>query len=383
MFVIAVMTWGVGLYGVTTVLAVLKATHGWSTAALSAAVTLHYLTSAALVLLLARAHRVVGIARVTQLAAAVMALGIVAWAHVEEPWHLVLAAMLTGIGWAGTGTAAITAMVSAWFEEERAKALGWAMNGISVGGLLFAPAWPAMIGSVGMSTAAIAIGVTACCIIWVLASVFLTTRGPYDPIWVRPSASAVTPPREPILATWRYQSAALSFGIGIVAAMGILIHLTAYLAELWGLMAAGLAVSLVTLSTIVGRSVLARHLHRLGLRPAAAICFLTSATGSALLTAATFPELVVAGCIMFGLGGGGLNFLPALFAQKEFKARETPAVVGYYSATAQLAVAVAPVALGALADRMGTYRGPLIAAALLQLSAVALILSYRHRDAAL
>lgn len=380
-FVIAAMTWGVGLYGITTMLAALQATQGWSTASLSAAVSLHYLTSAVLVLLLSRAHALFGIARVTQMGAAIMAAGIMAWAHATAPWHLALAAVLTGMAWAATGTAAITAMVSAWFDKDRPKALGTALNGISVGGLLFAPAWPVAINGLGISHASIAVGLAACLTTCVLASLFLTPVGPHSPR-PRPSRSPAGTAKDPVLPTWKFQSVAFAFGISLLAAMGILIHLTACLAADWGLASAGLVVGLVTVSTVVGRIVLGWWLHKLGLRAAAAVCFLVSATGSALITAVSIPVLVLGGCILFGLGGAGLNLLPALIAQREYSAEVTPAVVGFFGSAAQLSITVAPFAMGGLSHLFGSYKWPFLMAALLQLSASLLILSHRERMAA-
>jgi MFS family permease len=345
---------------------------------LSAAMSLHYLTSAALIPLLARAHRQIGIARVTQAGAVFMAAGVIAWAHADSAGHLALAAFLTGVGWAATGTTAITAMISAWFDEDRPRALGLALNGISMGGLVFAPAWPAAIGGLGLSAATIVVGIGACLAICVLASVFLTPVGPYRPAQQHSHVEPAQPRH--IIPTWKFQSVAISFGLSLLAAMGVLVHLSAYLAATWGLAAAGLAVSLVTVSTIAGRIIVWRWMQGLGVRASAAACFLVSAIGAALLTVMNMPGLVVVGCVFFGLGGASLNFIPSLIAQREYDASVTPTVVGLFGSAAQLAIVVAPFAMGALSDAFGAYRGPFLLAALLLSSAAVLILSHRDRD---
>lgn len=375
-FTIAALTWGVGLYGITTLLATLKVSHGWSTAILSGAVSLHYLTSAILVLYLVRAHGLFGIARVTQAGAAFMAAGIMIWAHASAPWHLVFGALLTGAGWAATGTTAITAMISGWFGKDRPKALGSAMNGISVGGLLFAPAWPYVIDRLGASTASIVVGLTACLTIWVLASIFLTPAGPYSVKRSWPARTQLSPSRI-VLPTWKFQSVAIAFGVSIVAAMGVLIHLPSHLAATWGPVPTGLAIALVAGSTVAGRLVLGWWLHKLGFRVAAALCFLAGAAGAALLTATIVPSVVLTGCVLFGLGGAGLNLLPPLIAHSEYQADITPAVTGFFGSTAQVAITVAPLAMGCLSDMFGTYQGPFLIAALLLASASLLVLSHR------
>ena len=381
-FVIAAITWGVGLYGITTLLAALKESKGWSTATLSAAISLHYLTSALLTFLLARAHVALGISRVTQIGALVMAVGIVAWAHAWLPWHLAIAALLSGCGWAATGTTAITAMVSAWFDHDRPRALGVAMNGISVGGLLFAPVWPGLIYSLGVSKASLAIGLASCVIICVLAQIFLTPVGPHAIRTLRSENSGSLQWRKArVSSTWKFQSVAISFAIGLLAVMGIFIHLTAYLAEIWGLVAAGLTIGLVTISTIVGRLLLGWSLHRVDLRTAAALCFLLTGAGSALLTATQAPAVVLVGCILFGLGGAGLNLLPPLIAQREYAADVTPTVVALLGSTNQLALTAAPVTIGGLTSLLGAYRGPFLCAVILQIIAALLILTHSQHPA--
>ena len=80
------------------------------------------------------------------------------WAVATEPWQLFAATPLTGFGWAGTGAAAINAMVAPWFVRLRPAALSTAYNGASVGGVLFSPLWVALISAFGFPVAAGAIG---------------------------------------------------------------------------------------------------------------------------------------------------------------------------------------------------------------------------------
>src|SRR5215217_727753 len=153
-FLVAAFSWGVGFYGPSVFLQTLHAERGWAISSVSAAITAHFLFSAMLVTYLPEAHRRFGIARVTQAGVAFAALGILAWSNAREPWQLFAAALPSGAGWAATSGAAINAIVAPWFERDRPKALSFAFNGASIGGLVFVPLWVVLIACFGLPSAA-------------------------------------------------------------------------------------------------------------------------------------------------------------------------------------------------------------------------------------
>jgi hypothetical protein len=132
-FTTAVFSYGIGFYGPSVFLYALHERHGWTVAAISAAITTHFLFSAALVVFLADAHRRFGVAAVTRAATVFSGLGVLGWGMAQAPWHLFAAALLTGTGYAATSGAAIISMVSPWFIRRRAAAV------VLVGGRSAAP----------------------------------------------------------------------------------------------------------------------------------------------------------------------------------------------------------------------------------------------------
>jgi MFS family permease len=106
-FLIAVFAWGLGFYGPSIYVNELVRTRGWPVAAVSGAVTFHFLFSAALVIGLADAQSRLGIVAVTRLGVIAFGLGVIGWAFAAEIWQLYLAAALTGVGWACLSGAAI------------------------------------------------------------------------------------------------------------------------------------------------------------------------------------------------------------------------------------------------------------------------------------
>src|SRR5262249_14858505 len=78
-FTVAVFAWGVGFYGPSVFLQTLHARSGWPVSLISAAVTCHYLLSAAVIARLASLHHRFGIVAVTRAGAIASALGVLGW----------------------------------------------------------------------------------------------------------------------------------------------------------------------------------------------------------------------------------------------------------------------------------------------------------------
>lgn len=114
---------------------------GWSVSLVSSAVTLHFLVGAVAVANLPRLYRLTGVAAVTTAGSVCLAVGIVGWSMASLPWHLFVAAILSGTGWVAMGAAAVNAIIAPWFGRRRPAALSMAYNGASFGGVIFSPLW--------------------------------------------------------------------------------------------------------------------------------------------------------------------------------------------------------------------------------------------------
>ncbi|MDQ1847597.1 hypothetical protein Q9299_04790 [Gemmobacter fulvus] len=78
-FVLATFGWGVGFYGPPVFLYAVVARSSWPVALVSMAVTVHFLVGAVVVANLPRLYRHLGVAQVTVLGAALLALGVLGW----------------------------------------------------------------------------------------------------------------------------------------------------------------------------------------------------------------------------------------------------------------------------------------------------------------
>jgi MFS family permease len=374
-FVLAVLGWGLGFYGPPVYLHAIQASHGWSVALVSGAITVHFLIGAAVVASLPRLYRWLGVALVTKLGAVSLAIGIIGWALAHEPWQLFLATLFSGAGWAATGAAAVNAIVAVWFIRTRPLALSMAYNGSSIGGVVFSPLWVAAIAVLGFPIAAAVIGLATIVTIWVLAAVFfakspeqlgLTPDGDPAQLLQRPLSPASTETLRGA-ALWRnvkFITLAAGMAAGLFAQIGLLAHLFSLLVPPLGEGLAGLAMSGATVAAIAGRTLVG------WLMPASAdrrliacASYGVQIAGSVALLAAagTNIPLLLIGVLLFGLGIGNATSLPPLIAQAEFAKDDVARAVPLVIAIAQASYAFAPGAFGLV--RQFTVAEPAVAAA--------------------
>jgi cyanate permease len=386
-FALAAFAWGIGFYGPGVWLQALTTTRGWSVAGISGAITLHFLTSALLVARLPALLARFGLVATVRAGLALSAAGVAAWALAPAPAWLVPAALLTGAGWALTSGATINAIVSRWFDRRRPAALAMAYNGASMGGIVFVPLWSALIAGFGFPAAALAVGGLGLLLLWPVAA----RRFAADPAsrGLHPDGAAEPPPPRPAAAPagplWSqpaFRSLSLAFALGLVAQMGLLSQLYSLLAPALGKTGAGWALSLATACAVLGRSAAGWLLPpEADRRGAAVLNFLVQAAGSAALLAAggTSAPLLIAACVLFGLGIGNLLSLPPLIAQAEWPPAQVAAVVAMVTAVNQAFYAFAPAIFGLLRDLAGDWS--VGAAALALQLAAALLLRTRRRTA--
>jgi hypothetical protein len=256
----------------------------------------------------------VGLKRVTQAGIFCTAIGAMLWGNAAAAWQLFPIAAISGAGSAATTGAAINAIVAPWFDNERPKALSMAFNGASIGGLIFTPLWAVAIGQFGFATTAVFMGIAVLAVLWPVSTRYLRV-GP----GVAAGASPSTLTNAALLRDRSFLAISAAFALGLFAQVGLLAHLVTRLAPVVDADGAALAVSLVTVCAVLGRSLFRRLLRDDNRRRVAALNFLVQAAGTTLLTVANSTPLV-SGCVLFGLGVGNLVSLPPLIMQKEFAA---------------------------------------------------------------
>lgn len=360
-------------------LAEIAHTRGWSLGTVSGANTAYYLMGA---LLLSSVHRAIARfgPRVVLIAGTLLlGAGASAFARADALWQLYAAALVMAGGWASASGAAIATTLARYFERQRGLAISLALNGASAAGFTVAPLLLVLAHREGVGRA--------------VPETALLLLAPLIPLLVlglrRGAGLAVEPASHPtgepapasvraVLAVGHFWTIAMPFALVLLAQVGLIVHLVAFLNPYRGTQATARAVALLALAATAGRLLLGLVIDRLDQRRASAASFASQAAALALMLAPSKVTLF-AGCALFGFSVGNVITLPALIIQREFAASAFGLVVGLNMAIVQLTFAAGPGLLGAIRDHAGGYGPALGLCIVCQLAASVVILCGRPK----
>jgi predicted MFS family arabinose efflux permease len=378
-FVIALYGWGLGFYGLSLYLVALHKAHGWSPATISSAITFYYVAGAFLVMQVGDVILKRGARLVVIVGAGLMGVGVLALTVIDRPWQLYLALLLMIPGWAAMGGGSINTIVAQWFNRRRGLAASLALNGATCGGLLFAPAFAWAIDTLGFAQACLAAVAFVLLTLWPLAAFVLRPRRADEHDAGDEKAAAHDGNGEPmsrgeLLRQPRFLTMLGAFSLGLLAQISFITHQVAFLEPTLGLKGAGWAVSLTSVSALVGRLAIGLVIDRVDRRAASAAVLAVQVASMAVLLSSPSVAALYIGCLLFGFGVGNLITLPGLIVQQEFPRRDFARAVSLNVAINQLVAATGPYILGVLHDLSGNYRTSLMACLVLQAAAAILVL---------
>ena len=375
-FLLATFGWAFGFYGQSVYVAELHRLHGWPASLISTGTTFFYLFGALLVAFVSEAIRAFGprnclLAGVCAMAAAAVAIG-----QATEPWQLYAADALLAFGWAGTSLGVITNTLGLWFDRKRGMAISLALNGASFGGIIGVPLLVVAIQHFGFAGA---MGIAAIAMLVVMVPTILIFVGspPHSSgaiattIADAPSASQT---RALALRDVAFLTVTIAFALVLLAQVGFIVHLIAYLDPVIGRERAALAVALLTAMAVVGRVLFSTVIDRLNQRLASAISFVSQAVALAIIINSRNEVLLIAACALFGFSVGNLITLPSLIVQREFDPRSFGVLVSLITAINQVTYAFGPGIVGLLRDASGSYALPFYGCIGLEFVAAALIM---------
>ena len=376
-FGVGLLVWSLGLFAPAAILPYLHGQHGWPVAIISAAITAHFLTSALVVSVMPEVHRTFGLRATVMAGAAAIYLGFIAWTLMPGPYFLFLAAILSGAGLACGSSATVNAIIGSGFTTGRAKALGIAINGAAVGGIVLLPLLTLGGRYLGLAWTLALLGAAALAALLLMSGALgrLQTGVTSAPAGSAPVAQMS---RRALFRSPKFRSLALSFSIAIFVQVGVYSQLINHLRPMFGIDGATFAMTGCILLAIVGRSLVAWNIGQANRRIVAALTFLMQAAGVVALAFATTPFVAIAGCVLFGLGLGNLPLLPPLIAQQEFDEKDFTLVVASVSAVSQIVVAFGPISLGLLYEASGAYSLPLAIGSVLYLVAAAVVMLHAN-----
>src|SRR2546423_283321 len=367
-FVMAMVSFGLGFYGVAVYVATLQRLHGWSAAAVSAPVTAYYVAGALLTTVIGGVYDRLGPRAVVAAGSIAMAAGVAALGLVTQPWQLYPVFLVMSVGWGAMSGAAINIVLAPWWQRRRGLAVSIAFNGATLGGVIVVPALIALIAAVGFRRATVAAAIMALIVLCAVA-LGVMRRGPEE-LGLGPDGDppATTVPRAAVvesrwrgdaLRSWRFWSVSAPFALGLTAQVGVLTHLVALVTPVLGAGGAGRAVSTATAVAVLGRLATGLVVDRVNRRLVTCVTLAAQIAGVLLLARAASPGAVYVGCALFGVGVGNLTTLPGLILAVEWPRERFAALVGLVVGINQFTFAFGPSLVGVLRDRAGGYRPPL------------------------
>src|SRR5439155_1569744 len=138
-FVMALLSFGLGFYGLSVYVATLQRLHGWSASAVSAPVTMYYVAGAVLTAAIGDLYERFGPRAVVAGGSVAMAAGVAALGVVTQPWQLYPTFLVMSLGWGAMSGAAINIILAPWFQRRRGLVVSIAFNGATLGGVIVAP----------------------------------------------------------------------------------------------------------------------------------------------------------------------------------------------------------------------------------------------------
>jgi MFS family permease len=311
-----------------------------------------------------------GTRRVLAVGAVVMGTGLVLTSFVHQLW---LGYLTYGIG-VGVGTACgyvpMVAAAGSWFDRRQGLAIGVAVSGIGIGTLAGAPVATALIGLYGWRQTYLIFGIVS---FLVLAGCGLLAQRPARSMQARLGLGRALRSREFLTL---YLSVLLT-GFGLFT---FFVHLVPY-AELRGIrpLAAASLLAVVGVFSTLGRLALGPIADRVGrLRTLQVAVFAMAASYLIWLSEPGYGGLAVFAAIMGAAYGGWVAITPSVLAEL-FGSEGLGGTAGaLYTGAGIGALLGAPLA-GYVVDATGSYRPAIVGAMVLQVAALAVILTLKPR----
>ena len=362
-FVMLLVTAGVGFYGLAVYLRALTVEQGFSVGAVSGATAVFFLVSGLTGLPVASF-----MARHDprpMIAAGALASGVALalLGRVDEVWQVYLVYALFGAGFAASSLVPGTTLVTRWFSRRRSVALSVASTGLSAGGVVLTPLVADLIGRHGLATVTPYLGLGL--VLGVVPVTAVLLRPSPEAMGLLPDGDPAPPPGSPaaFLGTLASEALRTRFFVAVTAA-----HLLAMLAQVGGIAhlfnlvaeradpdLAKLALSLLAVSSLVGRLAGGWFVARTSMRGFALVLMVAQAASLIALAVTDSRAALLVLTVAFGLTVGNLLMLHPLLLAERFGVRDYGRIYSRSQLVATMGVAVGPAAIGGLHDLVDGY----------------------------
>ncbi len=130
---------GIGFYGHGVILDPLRTAHGWSKATISSAVTLYFLITGIMGMLIGRQIDKYGPKWVLIFGSIAIGSGFSFLSLVDSVWQLYAIYLLMAIGFSCTSLVPVNTLITNWFIRKRGFAMSLTNTGLSAGGIVMVP----------------------------------------------------------------------------------------------------------------------------------------------------------------------------------------------------------------------------------------------------
>ncbi len=344
---------GVGFYGFSAFVKPLAAEFGWGRGEISLAITVQFLTTAAVGPVIGRLVDRYGPRRPMLMGLFLYGLTLLGLSRMSTRWHLLAGFVSLGLGSGLFGTVPVQSAVAAAFGARRGRAVGLVTTGISLGGVLMTPVAVLLIDSLGWRLALVALGLGILVLMppVVAAAIRLPGRRLTDrPGGSSPSFGAIV--RQPVF--WALGAAIFAGSLGSLAT---LFHLVSFFTDR-GIdpLTASVLLSLTTAFGILAKVIFGFLCDLISARRVMVLTFslqVAGLCGYLLLPPGVAPYAATA--VVFGLGMGANSAVHPMLASQTFGLGTFGTVFGALVAFFQVASALGPAMAGLAFDLTGSY----------------------------
>lgn len=386
-FVMLTVSSGLGFYNLTVFLRALSSEQGFSVSIASGATAVFFgvvgVAGLPLAALLSRHDPRLTIGA----GALVSGVSLALLGRVTEVWQLYVVYCLFGLGFAASSLLPGTTLVTSWFARRRSTALSVATTGLSLGGVLITPLCAALIEDHGLAAVTPWLGVAY--VLGVLPVTALLVRGSPASKGLRPDGdegvdgdggvdrpvAGVT--RNEALHTREFRVVTLVHLLAMVAQVGALAHVLNLVAGRLDAGQAAAAVSVIAVSSMLGRLAGGVVLLHVGTRPFAALMLVVQGVALLGLGLGDRAEVLLPAAALFGATVGNVLMAHPLLLSQAFGVRDYARIFSTSNLIATLGIASGPAVLGIVYDGTGGYAVPFGLAFAASVAAAALLLATR------
>ena len=364
---------GIGFYGHGVFLDPLHTLHGWSKATISSAITLYFLTSGTMGMIIGRQVDRYGPKGVLIIGSVVIGAGFVLLSRIHTVWQLYAVYFMMAIGFSCTSLVPVNTLITNWFIRKRGFAMSLTNTGLSAGGIVLVPLASYMISRWGLEVALPVLGAIYCVVV-IPSAIFFIRQRPSDldqfPDGETPQASAAGGSGSPLdyaaqmqvwtksqaIHTVAFWSIVIAFLLALAGQIAFLVHQVSFLSPYLGVSGAATAVSVTAAASIVGRLILGTFVDRCDKRYVIMVCFLVQ--GLAMLTLAHYNHVIILylGTFAFGLTMGSIIMMQSLIIGECFGLLSFATVSGLAGLFTMTGAAFGPTIAGLIYDAAHSYR---------------------------